>query len=113
MVTRGKLEVYQKAEKPLPSGWAADEKGISCQEAKKVIQNICEKKGGGIYPLGGDTETLGSLDVLPPPVEDGGFLLHRSLLLLEVLHGLHRRFRSGPSGPTFQILATELSHPFV
>ena len=60
VVTRGKLEVYQKAEKPLPSGWAADEKGISCQDAKKVIQNICDKIGGGIYPLGGDTETLGS-----------------------------------------------------
>ncbi len=60
VVTRGKLEVYQKAEKPLPSGWAADENGISCTEAKQIIRNICDKKGGGIFPLGGEHEISGS-----------------------------------------------------
>lgn len=59
VVTRGKLEVYNKKEAPLPSGWAADEKGQSCSDAARVINNICYKLGGGIFPLGGDRELTG------------------------------------------------------
>lgn len=60
VVTRGKLEVYNKREEPIPEGWAADENGQTCQDAGRVIQNICHKLGGGIFPLGGEKEDTGS-----------------------------------------------------
>lgn len=60
VVTRGKLEMYNKMGKPLPEGWALDENGAPCEEAPRVLANIVGKNGGGIMPLGGSTETLGS-----------------------------------------------------
>jgi len=60
VVTRGKLEMYNKMGKPLPQGWALDENGQPCEEAPRVLANIVGKNGGGIMPLGGSTETLGS-----------------------------------------------------
>lgn len=60
VVTRGKLEVYNKKEKPLPCGWAADENGADCNDAARVIDNIIGKRGGGIFPLGGCSEETGS-----------------------------------------------------
>ncbi len=59
VVTRGKLEIYNKKGEPLPEGWALDENGQPCQEAPRVLSNIVNKAGGGIVPLGGSTETLG------------------------------------------------------
>jgi LDH2 family malate/lactate/ureidoglycolate dehydrogenase len=59
VVTRGKLEVYNKLSKPLPEGWALDENGKPCSDASRVLKNIVGKNGGGIVPLGGDTEPLG------------------------------------------------------
>ena len=60
VVTRGKLEMYNKMGKPLPQGWALDETGAPSDEAPRVLANIVGKNGGGIMPLGGDTEQLGS-----------------------------------------------------
>ncbi|MBU5450183.1 Ldh family oxidoreductase [Acetivibrio sp. MSJd-27] len=60
VVTRGKLEVYNKKEAPLPQGWAADENGKDCSEADRVLKNIIGKLGGGIFPLGGADELTGS-----------------------------------------------------
>ncbi|ACV22701.1 Uncharacterized oxidoreductase ybiC [Slackia heliotrinireducens] len=60
VVTRGKLEMYNKMGKPLPEGWALDENGVPCSEAPRVLSNIVGKNGGGIMPLGGSSETLGS-----------------------------------------------------
>ena len=60
VVTRGKLEMYNKMGKPLPEGWALDETGAPSQDAPRVLSNIVGKTGGGIMPLGGATETLGS-----------------------------------------------------
>ena len=59
VVTRGKLEMYNKTGKPLPEGWALDENGAPCDSAPRVLANIVGKKGGGIVPLGGSGETLG------------------------------------------------------
>ena len=59
VVTRGKLEMYNKMGKPLPQGWALDENGSPCEEAPRVLSNIVGKNGGGIMPLGGATEQLG------------------------------------------------------
>ena len=60
VVTRGKLEMYNKAEKPLPEGWALDKNGHPSTNAPDVLANIVAKNGGGIMPLGGSTEKLGS-----------------------------------------------------
>lgn len=60
VVTRGKLEMYHKAEKPLHDGWALDENGRMCNDAGRVLKNISGKKGGGIMPLGRNDEYSGS-----------------------------------------------------
>lgn len=60
VVTRGKLEMYNKMEKPLPEGWALDKNGHPSTDAPDVLANIVAKNGGGIMPLGGSTEQLGS-----------------------------------------------------
>ena len=53
VVPRGKLEVYKKNGQPLPDLWALDENGKPCSDAAVVIENIINKAGGGIAPLGG------------------------------------------------------------
>ncbi|WP_216696740.1 Ldh family oxidoreductase [Anaerostipes faecalis] len=60
VVTRGKLEMYRKAEKPLPDGWALDKDGNPSNDAPDVLGNILSKAGGGIMPLGGSEELTGS-----------------------------------------------------
>ena len=60
VVTRGKLEMYNKMEKPLPDGWALNKDGHASNDAPDVLANIVAKNGGGIMPLGGNTEVLGS-----------------------------------------------------
>ena len=59
VVPRGKLEVYNKNEKPLPDNWAVDVRGRVCIDAGEVLQNIINKAGGGIAPLGGLGELCG------------------------------------------------------
>jgi LDH2 family malate/lactate/ureidoglycolate dehydrogenase len=60
VVTRGKLEMYNKMEKRLPIGWALDRNGEPSSDAPDVLKNIIAKNGGGIMPLGGSEEVLGS-----------------------------------------------------
>lgn len=60
VVTRGKLEMYNKAGKPLPDGWALDQNGNPTNNAPLVLGNIVSKSGGGILPLGGSEELTGS-----------------------------------------------------
>ena len=60
VVTLGKLEMYNKMEKPLPDGWALDKDGHPSCDAPNVLSNISAKQGGGIMPLGGSNEVLGS-----------------------------------------------------
>jgi len=58
-VPRGKLEVYQRLEKSIPLGWATDETGEPTAETGQVLQNLKERAGGGLLPLGGAGELLG------------------------------------------------------
>jgi LDH2 family malate/lactate/ureidoglycolate dehydrogenase len=55
-VPRGKLEVYNRQEKPLPVGWATDEKGVPTADARRVLDNFVKRAGGGLLPLGGAGE---------------------------------------------------------
>ena len=60
VVTRGKLEVYNKLGKPLHDGWALNKDGHPSNDAADVLDNIAAHNGGGIMPLGGSTEDTGS-----------------------------------------------------
>ncbi len=60
VVTRGKLEIYNKNDEALPQGWALNKDGKGSSDASDVLKNIVAKAGGGIMPLGGETEKLGS-----------------------------------------------------
>ena len=59
VVPRGKLEVYSKINKPMPNGWAVDVNGAASTDAGEIIGNIISKAGGGISPLGGNSELFG------------------------------------------------------
>jgi LDH2 family malate/lactate/ureidoglycolate dehydrogenase len=57
-VPRGKLEVYHRQEKPLPLGWATDERGVATGDPARVLENFQKRAGGGLLPLGGGGEEL-------------------------------------------------------
>jgi L-2-hydroxycarboxylate dehydrogenase (NAD+) len=76
VVTRGKLEVYDRMEKPLPLSWATDENGVPTPEASRVLKNLQARAGGGILPLGGARE------------EDGGHKGYGLALLVDILCGV-------------------------
>ncbi len=55
----GKIEVYDRLEKPIPVGWASDENGIPTTDAAKVIRNAnAPAASGGLEPLGGNGDLL-------------------------------------------------------
>jgi len=58
-VPRGKLEVYNRLEKPIPTGWATDETGAPTEDTGRVLENFRKRAGGGLLPLGGAGELLG------------------------------------------------------
>ncbi len=58
-VTRGKVEVYDRKEKPLPDGWAVDESGHVTKDARGLLADMFLQKGGGLLPLGGEGEMYG------------------------------------------------------
>ncbi len=57
-VPRGKLEVYDRLGKAMPSGWATDERGLGTDDAHHVLDNLKSRCGGGLLPLGGEGELL-------------------------------------------------------
>ncbi len=61
VVPKGKLEVYNKEDKPLHDGWAVDDSGKESHDAARVLNCIDSHMGvGGILPVGGSTEDSGS-----------------------------------------------------
>jgi LDH2 family malate/lactate/ureidoglycolate dehydrogenase len=59
VVTRGKIEVYERSDKELPSGWAVDRDGRSARAPAPLLDDMFHRIGGGILPLGGMGETFG------------------------------------------------------
>ncbi len=53
VVTRGKVEVYDRLEKELPDGWAVDKTGKSAKHPRPLLDDMQKRLGGGILPLGG------------------------------------------------------------
>jgi len=59
VITRGKLEIYNKKEEELKYGWAINKTGAVSTNAAEVLANISNHEGGGILPLGGASEETG------------------------------------------------------
>lgn len=59
VVTLGKVEVYDKREKPMPDGWTIDGEGRPCSDAHAMNASILAGELGGILPLGGEGEAHG------------------------------------------------------
>ena len=59
VVTRGKLEVCERLDEPLPAGWAVDRRGWPASDAAAVLVDMFNRVGGGILPLGGSGEEFG------------------------------------------------------
>jgi len=83
VATLGKLEVYTRTGKKLPLGWATDEKGHACDDPQRVLNNIRNKAGGGLLPLGGEGELFGGhkgyglnllVDILSGVLSGSGYL---------------------------------------
>ena len=61
VIPRGKVEVYNKENKPLEYGWTIGQDGQVSTDAAHVLHCINDKVGtGGILPVGGNTEAQGS-----------------------------------------------------
>jgi len=58
VVPRGKLEVLDRINQPMPLGWAVDTQGVPTTDAHKVLENMTKSAGGGVLPLGGAGEDL-------------------------------------------------------
>jgi L-2-hydroxycarboxylate dehydrogenase (NAD+) len=59
VVTRGKIEVYERLGKDLPQGWAVNKNGQPASDAHLMLDDMFHRQGGGITPLGGIGEMLG------------------------------------------------------
>ena len=58
-VPRGKLEVKARLNEPIPNTWATDSQGEPTTDAHLVLENLLERKGGGLLPIGGAGEENG------------------------------------------------------
>ncbi|MBD3306258.1 Ldh family oxidoreductase [candidate division KSB3 bacterium] len=59
VVTRGKIEVYDRLGKELPVGWAVDKYGRPARNARSMLDDMFERIGGGNLPLGGIGKEFG------------------------------------------------------
>jgi len=59
VVTRGKIEVYNRLGKEIPEGWAVDKKGRPARDTRSFLHDTLHRIGGGILPLGGAGEEFG------------------------------------------------------
>lgn len=59
VVSRGKIEVYEKQDKTLPEGWAVDKTGRPGTDPHSILEDMFYRVGGGILGLGGAGELHG------------------------------------------------------
>ena len=59
VVPAGKMEVYAKAGKTLPSGWLIDANGVESHDPNEFLRIRAAKSYGGIFPVGGKGELNG------------------------------------------------------
>jgi LDH2 family malate/lactate/ureidoglycolate dehydrogenase len=92
VVTRGKIEVYDREGKTLPDGWAVDKEGRTAHDPRALLDDMFHRRGGGIVPLGGATAAY------------GGHKGYGLAVMVDILTGV---LGSAPFGP--QISDTEAS----
>ncbi len=100
VVTRGKIEVHDRLGKPLRHGWAAGPDGRSTTDAHALIDNLLHRRGGGIFPLGGEGE------------EFSGYKGYGLAVMVDILCSV---LCGAPSGPRVSDTATSsarVSHFF-
>ena len=82
VVTRGKIETCARQGRSLPPGWAVDGRGMTALEPETLLESLLRRTGGGIVPLGGESETHGGhkgyglavmVDILTGLLSGGGF----------------------------------------
>jgi LDH2 family malate/lactate/ureidoglycolate dehydrogenase len=54
----GKLEIADRLDIPLPTGWAVDADGLPILDAHRALVEFSRNAGGGLLPLGGMGEAL-------------------------------------------------------
>ena len=59
VVPIGKMEVYERQGKAVPTGWAINGDGDSALDTETVMRSVYKTKRGGLLPLGGLEETAG------------------------------------------------------
>ena len=59
VVTRGKIELYNKRHEPLPIGLAINSDGEDTTNPLDLLDNVRKNLGGGLVPLGGSKESTG------------------------------------------------------
>jgi LDH2 family malate/lactate/ureidoglycolate dehydrogenase len=100
VITRGKIEIYNKLGKNLPVGWAVGKDGKPAIEPESLLDDMFNRIGGGILPIGGSGEEFGG--------HKGYGLAVMVDILCSVLSG-------APSGPEISDTATSsgrVSHFF-
>jgi len=100
VVTRGKIEVYNRKEEPLPDGWAVDKNGLSAHDPKSLLADMWSRIGGGILPLGG----LGELH--------GGHKGYGLAVMVDILCALLAGAPTGPDIYDTDISSARVSHFF-
>ncbi len=79
---RGKVEVYGRAEKPTPEGWAIDEEGKTYTDTKQLLKDLVDGKASMIG-LGGMEEESGGhkgyslavmVEILSAALQAGSFM---------------------------------------
>lgn len=81
---RGKVELYDRAEKPIPEGWAIDEEGKTYTDTKQLLVDLIDGKASMIG-LGGMEEESGGhkgyslavmVEILSAALQAGSFMHH-------------------------------------
>lgn len=79
---RGKIEVYDRAEKELPTGWVIGEHGGYRTDTRQILKDLV-KGTAALVPLGGMGETTGGhkgygyatvVEILSSALQDGNYL---------------------------------------
>jgi len=99
-IPRGKLEVYEREGKTIPTTWAIDELGNPTQDVARVLTNLLDKKGGGLLPLGGAEE------------ENGGHKGYGLSLAVDIFSGVLSGSIFGPNLYIRKDAPTKVSHFF-
>ncbi len=105
IVPRGKLEVAAREGKPIPPGWATDENGLPTTDPLRVIQNLNQRLGGGLLPLGGVGEEMGG--------HKGYGLAAMVDILTGVLSGSGYLGKVYPQSPDGKPLPANVAHTFM